>query len=113
MRRFRNGVSRVSRTTHGRECYVCESAGKGQGGRVRLKRLDANLSGRTRMIFFFFAGERPGAIFSLASCLRRLLLLVVHTLANRNVPIRGGLIEFPAAVLALDVIAGVASRRGR
>ena len=38
------------------------------------------------------------------------LLLVMHTLANRNVPLRGGLIELPATVLALDVITGIAGR---
>ena len=51
---------------------------------------------------------------SLASRLRRLRLLpIIHTLANRNVPLRGGPIELPAAVLALNVIAGIAGRRWR
>lgn len=54
-----------------------------------------------------------GAISSLASRLRCLRLpLVVHTLADRDVSRSSGLIELPAAVLALDVIAGIAGRRG-
>lgn len=42
----------------------------------------------------------------------RRLLFVMHALADRDVPLRGGPIELPAAVLALDVIAGIAGRRG-
>lgn len=88
-------------------------------GRLHLKRVWTLIyRGSTRSIFFLRgeAGESPdvAATSSLASPPRRLrLLLVLHTFANRDVPLRGGRIELSAAVIALDVIAGIAGRRWR